>query len=279
MNLTPMPHVWLNGQFLPADSAWLSISDRGFLLADGVFETVRAQGTQPLWLEDHLARLRKGAATLSIPVPFTDDVLRAAIDDLLRRGSIEATALRITLTRGATTRRGLWNPTEVTLTTLLMTVASRMPLPAQRLVVARGTRRNDFSPLSRMKSLNYGDNLLARKEALERGATDALLMNSRENIACACAGNVFFRVDGIWSTPPEAEGVLPGLARQRLLRLLPAIERPMPVRDLERVEAALVCNSLDCAVVTYLDGRALALVDKPEACTALYADEPFQGRR
>ncbi|MDR6450030.1 branched-subunit amino acid aminotransferase/4-amino-4-deoxychorismate lyase [Paraburkholderia terricola] len=279
MNSVSMPHVWLNGHVLPADSAFLSTNDRGFLLADGVFETVRVQGSRPLWLDDHLARLRRGAAAFSISVPFTDDVLRAAVDNLLRCEAHEAAALRITLTRGSTALRGLWNRAEVTSATLLMTVAGRLPLPAQRLVVARSTRRNDFSPLSRMKSLNYGDNLLARKEALERGATDALLMNSRDNFACACVGNVFFRVDGIWSTPPEAEGVLPGLARQRLLRLLPAIERPMPACDLERVEAALVSNSLDCAVVTHLDGRALAFADKPEACTALYADEPFEGQR
>ena len=71
--------VWLNGALLPESEARLSIFDRGFTLGDGIFETMRVREGRPLWLADHLARLREGAAVLGIPVPLDDRFERALL--------------------------------------------------------------------------------------------------------------------------------------------------------------------------------------------------------
>lgn len=263
-------NVWLDGRIISQEAATLSITDRGFTLADGVFETIRADGGYALWLSDHLTRLRRGASTLGIVVPFSDEVLTNAVNQLLHTEALGSYSLRITLTRGPTASRGLWNAVEVYKPTLLITISSRADVGHQQLVIAQSTRRNNFSPLSFIKSLNYGDSVIARREALERGATDAVLLNTLGYVACASVGNLFLRVGGQWLTPPEKDGILPGLARQRLLKPLRAVERSLSVQEIGDINAAFVCNSLGVTAVTHLEGRALDMTIDMSVCELIY---------
>ncbi|HUI17625.1 MAG TPA: aminotransferase class IV [Alphaproteobacteria bacterium] len=269
MSLTP---VWLDGELRPAEDRALSPFDRGFTLADGVFETLRARAQAPLWLEDHLARLRGGAAVLGIPVPLGDDAIARGLVELLEAGGHPASAVRLTLSRGPSEKRGLWPPTTPPRPTLLATVA---PLPparaALKLAVAESTRRNEHSPLARIKSLNYGDNLIARREADARGMDDALMMNSRGRIVCATVGNLFVRLSGRWRTAPIAEGALPGLARARLVKLLDAEETAIARADLARVQAGFLSNSLSLTAIREIDGRALEDASAALEALALFA--------
>jgi branched-chain amino acid aminotransferase len=254
--------VWLDGRL--TEEPALSPADRGFTLADGVFETIRCRAGVPLWLPDHLARLRHGASQLGIPLSLDDRLIARGIADLLAARGLAEAAVRLTLTRGPAAQRGLWPPGEPVRPTLLATAAPlRAPGPV-RVTVARITRRNEHSPLSGMKSLNYGDNLIARREAAGRGFDDALLLNTSGALACASVANAFVRLDGRWRTPPLRDGVLPGLARARLLALLPAEEARVMPHDLARVEAMILANSLALTPVTALDDRDLGEVRLPE---------------
>lgn len=252
-----MVQVWCNGAFLDESDAKLSITDRGFTLADGIFETLLAIGQAPLWLPDHLRRLRTSADFLGLHVVYDDDAIAAALAELLRANGFTKSAVRITLTRGPTAKRGLWVSDNPDHPTLLMACASAATPAPQRVVICRTTRRNEQSPLSQIKSLNYGDNILARREAIAKGAGDALMLNTQEHIACATVGNVFFLVDGKWLTPKLSDGILPGLARARLIGALNAREGSLPEAVVSKAEAAFISNSLGCTAITEIDGRVL----------------------
>jgi branched-chain amino acid aminotransferase len=263
--------VWLNGRLLPEDTASLSIFDRGFTLGDGIFETLRVCEGRPLWLGDHLARFRHGADVLGVPVPFEDGAIRRGLAELIEASGHPQASLRLTMSRGPSRARGLWPPASPATPTLLATVspfpgAARPPL---RLIVAESVRRNEHSPLSLIKSLNYGDNILARREAESRGADDALMMNGRGQITCGTVGNIFLRFAGAWVTPPIADGILAGTARRRLIPMLGACERSIERADLERAEAGMVSNSLSLTAIAILDGRAI------EDATSLAASFPL----
>ncbi len=265
------PPVWLNGELLPAGEACLSAFDRGFALGDGLFETIRARALGPLWLEDHLARLREGAELFAIPLPLAEGAIARGLERLLAAAGFAESALRLSLSRGPSEKRGLWPASSPAQPTLLATVAALPPArPPLRLAVAESTRRNERSPLSRIKSLNYGDNLLARREADASGADDALMMNGQGRIACATVGNVFLRLGGAWRTPAIAEGALPGLARRRLLRLLAAEETAIARADLAAVEAGFLSNSLGLAGIRAIEGHALADATAQLAALRLY---------
>jgi branched-chain amino acid aminotransferase len=256
--------VWLNGRIVSADAARVSILDRGWTLADGVFETVRAEGERLVWLGDHLARLRRSAHVLGLVLPIGDAEIAAGLADLLTASGLTKAALRVTLTRGPAARRGLWPPGEPVTPTLAATIAPLAPpRTTLRVIVAQTTRRNEHSPLSGIKSLNYGDNLLARREAEQRRADDALMLNCAGRVVCGSVGNLFVRRSGRWITPPLFDGVLPGLARHRLIGLLDAAEAPISVADVGLAEAAFLSNCLGLAPIREIDGRALDDPDCP----------------
>ena len=148
--------------------------------------------------------------------------------------------------------------------------ASRPPI---RLIVARSVRRNEHSPLSLIKSLNYGDNILARREAESRGADDALMLNGRGHIACATVGNIFVRLGSHWMTPPLSEGILAGTARCRLIRLLEAIEHPIDEAALKDADVGLVSNSLGVTAIREVDGRNWGEAENFAASLPLFEEQ------
>jgi branched-chain amino acid aminotransferase len=272
--MSDTPPVWLNGRLLPETEAQLSILDRGFTLGDGIFETMRVREGRPLWLTDHLARFRQGAALLGIPVPLDDDAIETGLLGLIAASGHREASLRLTMSRGPSRARGLWPPGLPMTPTLLATLspwpgAARPPL---KLVLAQTVRRNEHSPLSGIKSLNYGDSILARREAESRGADDALIGNGRGHIACATVGNIFLRIAGRWVTPPIADGVLPGIARRRLIPMLDAAERSIDEAALSRAEAGLISNSLSLAAIREVDGRPWDDVSSLAAGLPLFQD-------
>ena len=265
-----MTQVWLNGEFLDEQHARLSVADRGFTLADGIFETLLGIGERPVWLAEHLRRLRDGALELGLHVAFEDQALEAAVIALLRRNGFARSAVRITLTRGPAAKRGLWVDDQSS-PTLLMTCAPSAAAPeSQRVVIARLTRRNEHSPLSRIKSLNYGDNILARREAMARGVTDALMLNVQGHVVCATVGNLFARIEGQWVTPPVVDGILPGIARGKILSHMDVKQASLSEVDLRATDASFISNSLGSVDIVELDGVPLRPCLKELPVGALY---------
>ena len=255
-----MSIVWLNGTLLDAATARIDPADRGLTLGDGLFETMRVENEIPADAARHFARLRQGATVLGIAVPFGDDALFDALCMVARENGLHEAALRLTLTRGPAARGLL--PGRGGQPTMLMTAAPLPPAAAPaRVIIARRTRRNEFSPLSRIKSLNYLDGVLARLEAAAAGADDALLLNTQGQVAEATAANVFFRMNGRWVTPPVEDGALPGIARAMLLQASTAKEESLTEAALARVDAGFLTTSLGQRPIGELLGRALAICE------------------
>jgi len=244
--------------------------DRGFTLGDGLFETVLARGGELVALSAHLDRLTAGCAALGLPAPD-----RAAAARRMRQALADAglqddrAAVRLTLTAGSG-GRGLDRPQAPSLR--LVATAAPAPKPAgpARLITAR-VRRNERSPASRLKSLSYLDNVLARAEARAAGADEALMLNTAGALACAAAANLFWIRDGVLFTPALDCGVLAGIARGEVLagagRLgLAAQEVVAGPEALATAEAVFLTNALiGVRPAAALDGRAWAphpLVEK-----------------
>jgi branched-chain amino acid aminotransferase len=123
-----------------------------------------------------------------------------------------------------------------------------------RLVLATVTRRNEWSPLARLKSLNYLDNILARQEAAACGADDAVLLNTAGRVAETSIANLFAVLDDALVTPPVADGALPGILRGLVIERLGAVARPLDPEDLTRARAIVLTNSLGARPVASLPG-------------------------
>lgn len=254
--------AWVDGRLVPADAPQIVVGDRGVTLGDGLFETVRIAGGLPVGLDAHLARLAAGRAVLGLDGVPPDAVLAGAIGAVVVAGGVVEGAARLTVTRGPAPR-GLLPPAEARPTIVVTAAAGAAPRHPVRLTVARSTRRNDRSPLSRIKSTNALDAVIARREAAAAGCDDAVLLNTADRVAETTIANIFVRFEDRWVTPPLEEGVLPGTMRARLLPLLGAAERPLPLLDLERADEILLTSALSIraahTLVTATAERALAV--------------------
>ncbi|MEO8114387.1 MAG: aminotransferase class IV, partial [Phenylobacterium sp.] len=234
--------------------------DRGLTLGDGLFETLLAEAGSLRHAEAHLDRMAAGCAVLGLPAPDRAPARRLMAAALAEAGLGSArAAVRLTLTAGSG-GRGLDRPEP--LAPMLMATAAPAPAPQgpARLITSQ-VRRNDRSPASRLKSLSYLDNVLARAEARAAGADEALMLNTRGEVACAAAANLFWVKGGRLCTPDLACGVLGGLVRARLIAAAPGlglevVEVRAGPAELAEAQALLLTNSLaGVRPVASLDGR------------------------
>jgi branched-chain amino acid aminotransferase len=248
--------VYVNGALVAATEARVDPADRGFTLGDGLFETIAVAGGAPRRLAAHLARLERGAHVLDLKLPWPLADLGRAVAETIVANGLQEGVLRLTVTRGPALRGLL--PPALAHPTLVIAPAPwpQAPAPA-RAVIATETRRNERSPLSRIKCLGCLDNVLARKEAASRGADDALLLNTLGRIAEATASNVFLVLDGRLVTPPVDDGALPGVMRADVIAQLSAAERSLTAEDLARASEAFLTNSLGVRALVAVNGRPI----------------------
>lgn len=237
----------------------LSPEDRGFTLGHGLFETVLWVDRRLDHWDAHIARMARGCEVLGLPPPDPVDCRKAAEQALIAAGAPHHAAVRLNWSAGVGDR-GLDLP--VRPRPILTVVATPLPATSQPATLATASvRRNDQSPVSRLKTLAYLDNVLARAEARAAGADEALMLNTRGEVACAAAANVFWIRHGVVCTPALDCGVLDGVIREEVLRAcsrlgLPAEEvRATPVQLLGM--PLFLTNSLTgVRAVAALDGVA-----------------------
>lgn len=228
------------------------LNDRGMLLGDGLFETMLARNGVIAQLPAHLDRMAAGCAVLGLPFD-RDAAQRAVVGAAPGEGRF---AVRLTLTAGSG-GRGLDRP-DAPVVRLFATAAPSSPVTAPAALIVANTRRNEGSPASRLKTLSYLDNVLARAEARSAGADEAVMLNNRGEIACAAAANLVWLADGRLFTPRLDCGVLAGITRARLLAAEPVEEVAVGIEALDRAEAVVLTNSLIGArPVSRLGARAL----------------------
>ena len=238
----------------------IAATDRGFTLGHGLFETVLwTEGRLHHW-NAHLDRMARGCPLLGLPTPDRAVCLDAAEAALAAAGSPARAAVRLNWSAGPG-GRGLDMPATVQPILSASAAAIGPPPVALRLATAQ-TRRNDASPASRLKTLSYLDNVLARAEARTADADEALMLNSRSEVACAAAANVFWVEDGAVFTPALGCGVLDGILRAEVLVACERLSIPLAVvraaPDALAGAAMFLTNSLiGVCPVSHLDGRAL----------------------
>jgi aminodeoxychorismate lyase len=215
--------VFLNGQFLPEAQAVVPVNDRGFLLGDGLFETMRVAGGKPFRFAQHLERLARGADFLKIKSPFTPKELEKFAGQLVEHNKMPEAILRLTLTRGPGERG--YTPNGEGKPTVVMTLHPAPPLenPVEWNLITSSFRIPAADPLSSFKTTSKILHVMARAEAVERGADEALLLNTNGEVAETASGNLFWVYDDTICTVPTGRGVLPGVTRAVVLEICQAL--------------------------------------------------------
>jgi branched-chain amino acid aminotransferase len=247
------PYAYVNGRITPADKAVVSVFDRGVVLGDGLFETVRAWDGRPQFFGLHYKRLRVSAKRLRIALPMDEAGLERLIKKLCAKSGLADAVVRITLTRGRYLGGLAIDPTQPP--THIVTVSPVSGLSEALYergvkVAISGINKAAASGLdSAIKSTNYLANIFAKAEADKRGAYEAILLGPHGEIAELSTSSFFCVVNGKVLTPPIETGILPGITRQVLLRILkrekiPHGEAALFPKEAGMMEEAFLCSSV-----------------------------------
>lgn len=252
--------VYVNGEIVPESEARVAASDGGLLFGRGVFETFRVIQGQPIFrLDRHIARMQGGADALGIAAPPTLAWVQDCVGALVDHCQIDDARVRVTLTAGTVDG----SPSILIQARPATDYPDSMYEAGVPAVIAR-VRRNETSPLSKVKSLNCLDNILAREEARSAGAVEALLLNTRGVVAEGSASNVFMVHGGELRTTPVDDGALPGITREAVLEFASAvgvlaIEGSVTRDSLVEADEMFVTNAVAGVLpITNIDGVAIA---------------------
>jgi branched-chain amino acid aminotransferase len=272
--------VFLNGKFLPETEAVVPVSDRGFLLGDGLFETMRVANGKNFRFAQHLERLMRGAEFLKIKPPFTPKELEKFAVQLIAQNQTPEAILRVTLTRGPG-GRGYSSKNSGT-PTLAMTLHPLPPQnedePLQWSLVTSSYRIPASDALSSFKTTSKILNILARDEAEGKSADEALLLNTNGEVAETAGGNLFWVFQDKICTVPTGRGVLPGITRAVVLEICQSLgletnKRVIKLEHLRNAEGLFVTNSaLGIVPVAAFDGEPVAPSPLVDQIAGAYAE-------
>lgn len=265
-----MTTVWLDGRLVDEADAVVSPFDHGLLTGDGVFETLKVYAGTPFAARRHLERLASSAKGMGLTVPPAA-VLREAMAAVVAANGLDSGRLRVTLTGGPSplgSDRGATGPT------LIVAAAPLPEWPPTTDVVVVPWPRNERGALAGLKTVSYGENVVALAYAKERGAGEAIFANLAGNLCEGTGTNVFVGAGGRLVTPPLSAGCLAGVTRACLLAVTDAVEDDRPAAALaEADEAFLTSSTREIQPIRAVDGRALPAAPGPltEAASAAFA--------
>ena len=257
------PIVYLRGDYVPLTEAKVSVEDRGFLFADGIYEVIRFYGGRPFGLEEHLRRFEHSAKGTLLPLGSTVTQLPGIIERLLEQNDVQDTNVYIQYTRGAAHPRTHTFPQEPQPTLLVMPVAVHV-LPDQ--YYTDGVRAATLPDLRwrrcDIKSTMLVPNVVAKQQARDSGAYEAILV--RDGVITEGAStNIFAVFEGVLATHPQDQDILGGITRETVLAL--AKKLGVPVREvavgLEQLygadEVFLTSTSSEVLPIVRVDERTI----------------------
>lgn len=246
----------LNGNFVSADKAVVSILDPGFLYGQGLFETMRSYNGRIFRSDSHIERLINSAPTIDLDLGFDKKYFQDILTFSLKKSGLKSAYLRLTV----------WQAKERV--NCAVFVEDRDFLKKENYekgfkAIISSFRQNEFSPLSKIKSSSYLYMLLAYNEARKKGADEALLLNTKGFICEASRANIFLVKDNCIITPLVSCGCLSGITRDTVLDIarkekIKTFEEEIMPEDLARSDEAFLTNSLiEVMPLVMVDGAAI----------------------
>ena len=258
-----MGKVYINGKLVNTDKAKISIFDRSFLYGDAAFETMRGYAGVVFRLDEHLARLIGSLKILRVKDAYTKDYLKKAVYEVLNANRLKSAYVRIVVTRGEG-RFGIGYK-DTFKPNLIIVAKDFEGYPG--CIFSKGIDAkiigvtNEYSVLSKMKTANYLNYILARFDAQSAGSDEAILTNTKGCITEGATSNIFIVKNNGLITPSESSGILPGITRGVIIEIAKKLkisvkEKLLSRRELLGADEIFLTNSLaEVLPVTRVDSK------------------------
>ena len=259
--------VYVDGKFVPSSEAKITVFDHGLLYGDGIFEGIRAYNRRVFKLDRHVDRLFHSARAIDLTMPHTKEEMSEIILETCRRNHVEDGYIRPIITRGPgdlglDPRKCKRGPSVIVIAQEI-TLYPKDKYEAGLKVVTSSYRRVPPQSLSpSIKSLNYLNNIMARIEANQYGADEALMLDIHGYVSEATADN-FFIVQNHGLMTPITSTNLPGVTRETVIEIadkmgIRTIERPFSLYDVWASDECFITGTAaEIGPVVEVDGRKI----------------------
>lgn len=232
--------VFLNGEFVDAADAKISVFDHGLLYGDGVFEGIRLYDGNVFMLEEHLERLEMSAKAILLELPWTRAEMAEAVCESCRVNGLRDGYIRQVVTRGVGTlglsHKNCSQPQHIIIADKISLYPTEYYEKGLKIITAATRRINPAALPPMVKSLNYLNNIMAKAEAMAAGCLEAVMLND-DGLVAECTGdNIFIRSKDTWYTPPFFAGALRGITRSAVMDLMAEKGLKLAEKNLTRYE-------------------------------------------
>jgi len=259
--------VYVDGKFYPQSEAKISVFDHGLLYGDGVFEGIRAYNGRVFKLDRHVDRLFHSAKAIDLKIPHTKEEIANLILETCRKNDLHEGYIRPVITRGKgdlglDPRKCKSGPSVVVIAQPQISLYGKAYERGLKVVTSSYRRVPPQSLSPSIKSLNYLNNIMARVEANQYGADEALMLDIHGYVSEATADN-FFIVRNSTITTPWSSTNLPGVTRETVLELAPKVgvkteERLFTLYDVWASDEAFITGTAaEIGPVVEVDGRSI----------------------
>ena len=252
--LVKEPIVYVDGEWVPKSRASVSVFDHGLLYGDGVFEGIRVYNGVIFRFKEHLERLYSSAKSIRLQLPLSPEEMTKAIVETVKRNGLKDAYIRLVVTRGVgdlgVDPRKCRKPSVVIITQFADPAFGAMAKEKGISVIISSVRRDAVDATTHeIKSLNYLNSVLAKQEALDAGADDALMLDRNGFVSEATTTNLFIIKHGEIFTPPSTAGILPGVTRRRIIKLtrelgFNMLEKGLTPYDVTNADEAFLTGTL-----------------------------------
>ncbi len=245
--------VYVDGEYYQRSEAKVSVFDHGLLYGDGVFEGIRSYGGVVFKLKEHIDRLYRSAAAIMLEIPLTREEMTKAILETLMKNNLKDAYIRLIVTRGVgdlgLDPRKCPKPSIIVITVPLLQLYDEEKRRKGMSMIVSWVRRDPVDATTHeIKSLNYLNSILAKIEANNAGADEALILDTRGFISEATGENIFIVKDGRLITPQTSSGPLPGITAGVITELAEklgyqVVERGITVAELYAADEAFLTGT------------------------------------
>jgi branched-chain amino acid aminotransferase len=257
----------MNGEFVPASKAAVSVFDHGLLYGDGVFEGIRSYSGSVFKLKEHLDRLYASAHSLILEIPLSKEEMKEAVIETLRRNSLRDAYIRLVVTRGngdlGLDPKKCGRPTVFIITGAISVIPKEVVEKGIRTVIT-WVRRDPVDGTSHeIKSLNYLNSILAKLDANALGVDEAIFLTAQGHICEGTAENIFAVYGNEVWTPPAYTGALPGITKAAVIEVAKKVghtveERMMTAHEIFNADEIFFSGTgAEIVPVREVNGRAI----------------------
>ncbi|HEY2804640.1 MAG TPA: branched-chain-amino-acid transaminase [Gemmatimonadales bacterium] len=263
----PVAKIWLDGQYYDKQDAKISVFDHGLLYGDGVFEGIRGYNGKVFRLKEHVARLYASAHAILMSIPMTQQAMAAMVEDCMKVNNLTDAYIRLVVTRGygdlGLDPRKCPKPTVFCIADAIQLWPKELYERGLAMVTVPTPVNAPHNLSPQIKSLNYLAHIMAKVEAVNAGADEALMLDAAGTVAEGSGQNVFCVSGRLLSTPPSHAGILRGVTRGAVIEMAEAAGYQVSESMLNRYdlysadEVFLTGTAAEIVGVRSLDGRSI----------------------